>query len=411
MATAAMVQPYGFPALSGDAICVQGDGSDILDLQGLLDPSSTPCGTYTINCDLPQVGGAVLSEGDEYIIPSGATQLWVTYTVGAEECGVNSASTVIDLIQGESFPTTNVDLCNGDGPVNLNGSNYANILGVGGTWYGPFSGPTIDPTSGTAVSNPYNVDVSGYSNGLYYFYYVSDCGARSLLVLDVIGQTDPDLLACLPTAPLDPSYCSIDGTDLSVVDFYTIQPTSIITAADANLNGSVDCNVPDNGIEELAGPPAEVSISFPAGVFEPNVQLKPGWFIEVSYLAGQDGGMCNEGAGAITIDPADYQEGDHDGYVLLGPGAYQGSGIPTQGFPAPNGFVLTSAENGQCAPDGTYVISTDATDEFGGVQPGGEVPSVYCDFASDNHFTLRLTDQDVYAAYGGYENFINALAG
>jgi len=48
---------------------------------------------------------------------------------------------------------------------------------------------------------------------------------------------------------------------------------------------------------------------------------------------------------------------------------------------------------------------------FGGVQPGGPVPSVYCDFASDNHFTLRLTDQDVYAAYGGYENFINALAG
>jgi len=407
-----MVQPYGFPALTGDAICINGDGSDVLDLQGLLDPSSTPCGTYTINCDLPQVGGAVLSEGDEYIIPAGATQLWVTYTVGAEECGVNSASVVIDLTQGESFPTANVDICNGDGPVNLNGANYANILGVGGSWYGPFSGSTIDPTSGTVVSNPYNVDVSSYANGLYYFYYVSDCGAQSLLVLDVVGQTDPDLLACLPTAPLDASYCSVDGTDLSVVDFYTIEPTAIITGADANLSGSVACNIPDNGIEELAGPPAEVSISFPGGIFDPNVQLKPGWFIEVSYLAGQDGGMCNEAGGQIDIAPADYAEGDHDGYVLLGPGAYQGSGVPSQGFPAPGGFVLTSAENGQCAPDGTYVVSTDATGPVGTsspVQPGDPVPSAYCDFASDNHFTLRLTDQEVYAAYGGYENFINAL--
>jgi len=426
-----LVQPYGFPALNGDPICLQGDGTDELDLLSLLDPSSTPCGTYEINCNLPEVGGAILSEGDTYVIPPGATQLWVSYTAGHPDCGANTDMVVIDLIQGESFPATTVDICTGDGPVNLNGINYANILGVGGTWYGPLNDLTTDPTSSSIVGNPYNVDVSGYANGTYYFAYIADCGSESLLTLNVTGQTDPELLACLPTTALEPSYCSVDGTDLEVVDFYSIQPLSIVRDDAANALGSVACNVGVNQITPpIAGQPAEVNISFPGNLFSPNVQLKPGWYIEVSYLDHDDLGTadlsddiaeCDPSTGHIKIDPADYVSGDHDGWVLLGPGQIGGN-LPI-GFSGvlsgSTGTVITTAENDLCPAVGTPVNSTSSTGDLAGVAPGQPVPDTFCDFASDNHFTIKLTDQEIYAIYdaagdndgNGYEEFIDAVKG
>lgn len=198
------------------------------------------------------------------------------------------------------------------------------------------------------------------------------------------------------------------------VNLFVIALTSLFYVNSQAQYCAVACNLTDGQTQPSLI--YQVDLSLPASSFSPNFQIQPGWFIEVSYLAGQDAGMCNEAANQITIDPPDYQQGDHDGYLIVGPGTYQNAPIP-YGFQIPNEFVITSSENGQCAPDGTYVVSTDCNGPFGGIAPGDPFSSAYCNFAADNHFTLRLTDQDVYAIYdtygnnggNGYDEFLNAL--
>lgn len=160
----------------------------------------------------------------------------------------------------------------------------------------------------------------------------------------------------------------------------------------------------------------QLNLDIPANSFPNNYQIEPGWFMELSYLGHNGAEICNEASNQIEISPGDYQQGDHDGCIVLGPGAYQNAPIPL-GFSIPNQFVITSAENGQCAQDGTYILSNDCNGSIGSINPGDPVPAAYCDFVSDNHFTLQLTDQDVYAiydAYGnndgnGYDEFLSAL--
>lgn len=449
-----LVKPYGFPELimPTDPICFPDGGlinpAEFFARTGTGAISGTPCGSFLINCDVADVNGTSITIDPatglypDYCVPVGATKIWVEYTVGNADCGVNTANTVVDLcgpfIGFGSVAGTPV--CDSEGPVNLEGVGYGDFAATtsygcvpqdvtvtaGGTWYGPFAtdqtaGATATAAelaaiqAGTAITDPNNVDIDAANGATQYFYYVLNGNGACACPADVselsiaVTAGDATVEACLEFgATLADGYCS-DGTAgaLGTDLLKTVEPVNVVTST--TMMGAVSCGAPANPIDPSAAiaalcgsgaagvacPTNDITMTFPACEFGTNTVVKPGWKLVLEYV--ESTATCDEATNTLDAAAVDYLQGDHDGFEL-----------------SVNGTVFLTAGNSQCP---NYDNTTG--NFIGEVTEGnsGCDGTMVATASSDNHFKLEISDKEIYEYLGGgdaaagYEAFVNILRG
>ena len=420
------VKPYGFPELiNPTTICFPLPGG-IINPTEFLRPTSTPCGTFEINCDIASVSGTTLNPDangnyPNYVIPAGATRLWVSYTVGDAACGRNESEVVIDICGPfRGFGTIVVPtFCNSEGPINLEGIGFASFVAnnvtPGGVWYKGSVAPA------NIVADPHNVNTTGLTGTVSFIYVLNgqptSCPCPTVtstlqITFNAGNATIADCLAFGTT--LASGYC-FGGTALGTNLLKTVQPFSSVTAANS-VGTQALCMQAANAIQPSAAgatacggnpcPPKVLTVDFPATAFDPKVVVKPGWKLRVDYVEAAQvvnlvpGATALCGGNSLTpratvagVGNDSYDGGDHDGFRITGIG---------------NNIITTVVNSGCPTLDATAGVAN--ARGMGTMTAGlaaancNLLSTMYMDPNSDQHFTLEISDMEVYRSYADTNN-------